>query len=475
MRAFELPFKEIALPGVLGQGGAAEAAKPMHVALGDVRLTAPSVRVTRTADGLALPNFSGAPTAREAAPPPAATPPAAAAASPTPPRADVVVDSFRLTDGNVAAIDRTVKPFYEGGLSAMNLDVTKLRWPGPAIGNLRFSATGADKGKIDVYGALAPDSSWLEVYADKLALVPFNPYATTFSGYSIGTGKASVVSKVSSASGSYYADSYLTLHNLDVRGGTGESLFQQNFGISLPMALALMRDMQGDIGLDIPVNVDQEGTKIGIGTVIRSALQRAILGALTSPLKMVGAAFGSGDKIEAVAPPAIPFLTGRADFAGNGAEQVEQLAALLASRPGIGVTLDTTVTPADVRWLREQALREEWAGQGVFAKLKDLPDRGARNRVEKALDERAHDKEGKLDPEDAKMLDHWLDERPPIPAERLKALADARLARVEEALRSQHGIEPNRIAQRATPADAPAGETPAVRVELGPAGAPAAS
>ena len=32
--------------------------------------------------------------------------------------------------------------------------------------------------------------------------------------------------------------------------------------------------------------------------------------------------------------------------------------------------------------LREQALREEWAGQGMFAKLKDLPDRGARNRVE---------------------------------------------------------------------------------------------
>ena len=475
MRAFDLPFNEIALPGVLSDGAAAEAAKPLHVTLGDVRMTAPSVRITRTADGLAVPNFSGAQPPGEAAAPPEATPAAPAAASPAPPRVEVAVDSFRLTDGNVAAVDRTVKPFFEGGLSALNLDVTKLRWPDLAIGNLHFTATGAEKSKIEVYGARATDDRWLQVYVDKLALVPFNPYATAFSAYSIGTGKASVVSKVSLASGNYYADNYLTLHNLDVRGGTGESPFKQNFGISLPMALALMRDTEGNIGLDIPVNVDQEGTKIGIGTVIRSALQRAILGALTSPLKMVGAAFGSGDKIEAVAPPAIPFLTGRADFAGNGAEQVEQLAALLASRPGIGVTLDTTVTPADVRWLREQALREEWAGQGVFAKLKDLPDRGARNRVEKALDERAHDKEGKLDPEDAKMLDHWLDERSPIPPARLKALADARLARVEEALRSQHGIEPNRIARGEAPVDAPPSETPAVRVELGPAGAPAAS
>jgi uncharacterized protein involved in outer membrane biogenesis len=475
LRAFELPFKEIALPGVLSHGAAAEAMKPMHVALGDVRLTAPNVRITRTADGLALPNFSGAQTPGKAAPPPAPARAAPASASPTPPRVDVAVDSFRLTDGNVAAVDRSVKPFYEGGLSALNLDVTKLRWPDLAIGNLRFTATGAEKGKIDVYGAIATNDRWVQVYVDKLALVPLNPYATAFSAYSIGTGKASVVSKVSSASGNYYADNYLTLHNLDVRGGTGESLFQENFGISLPMALALMRDTQGNIGLDIPVTVDQEGTKIGIATVIRSALQRAILGALTSPLKMVGAAFGGGGKIEAVAPPTISFLTGRADFADEGAEQVGRVAALLASRPGIGVTLYTTVTPADVRWLGEQALREEWAGQGLFAKLKDLPDRGARNRVEKALEARAHDEEGKLDPEDAKMLDHWLDERPPIPAERLKALADARLARVEEALRSQHGIEPNRIARGEPPAGAPPSETPAVRVELGPAGAPAAS
>ena len=475
MRAFELPFKEIALPGILSPGAVpGPAKKPMHVTLGDVRLTAPSVRVTRSADGLAVPNFSGAQTPAKAAAPLAATPAAAPAAAPAPLRVAVAVDSFRLADGNVAAIDRTVKPFFEGGFSAINLDVAKLRWPDLTIGNLRFSATGAEKGRIDVYGAIGSDSRWLQVYVDKLGLVPFNPYATAFSAYSIGAGKASIISKVSSAGENYYADNYLTLHNLDVRGGGGESLFKQNFGISLPMALALMRDTEGNIGLDIPISVDQEGTKIGIGTVIRSALQRAILGALTSPLKIVGAAFGSGEKIEAVAPPTIPFLTGRAEFAANGAEEVGQVAALLASRPGIGVTLDTSVTPADVRWLREQALRAEWAGQGMFAKLKDLPDRGARNRVEKALEARARDQEGSLDSEDTKMLDHWLDERPPIPPERLQALAEARLARVEEALRSQHGIEANRIARQSAPADAPASEPPVVRVELGPVSASAA-
>lgn len=469
-RSLDLPFTQITLPGVLGSSTAG-ARRPMHVVLGDIVLTAPSVHITRTPEGLVLPNFAGAPPGAAPAPEPS-PPPAPAAAPPAPPRAEVAVDSFRLTDGDVTVVDRTVKPFYQGGLSALNIEVTKLRWPDLLIGNLRVAATGAEQGKLDIFGAVAADSGWLEVDGDKLALLPFNPYASTFSGYSIATGKASFVSKVSFGNGRYDTSNYLTLHNLDVRGGAGESVFQQNFGIPLSMALALMRDTQGDIGLDIPIVVDPEGTKVGIGTVIRGALQRAILGALASPLKLMGAAF-SGEKVQSVVPPAIAFLPGRAEFAANGADQVAQLAALLASRPGLGVTLDTTVTPIDERWLREQSLREEWAGQGMIAKLKDLPQRGARQRVERALDARAHNEEGALDPEDATMLDHWLDERPAITAERLQALANDRLSRVEEVLRDQNGVEANRVVRREAPVDV-APDMPVVRVDLGPVGAPAA-
>jgi uncharacterized protein involved in outer membrane biogenesis len=464
VRSLDLPFKGISVAD-LGHTPPG----PMRVALGDVRLTKPSVRIMRTADGLALPRFSAAPAADAAAPTPTQAPAPAVAAEP--PHVDVTVDAFRLTDGNVSVVDRTVKPFYEGGLSALNIDVSKLHWPDLSIGSLRVAATGADQGKLDVYGALTPGSQWFEVNGDKLALVPFNPYATTFSGYSIATGKASVVSKVSYADQTYYASNYLTLHDLDVRGGGGESLFQKQFGIPLSMALALMRDTDGNIGLDIPVSVGAEGTTIGIATVIRGALQSAIMGALTSPLKLMGAAF-SGDKVEAIVPPAIPFRPGRPELAGDGAEQVNKLADLLASRPGIGVALDTAVTASDVRWLREQALREEWAGQGLFAKLKDLPNRAARERIEKALEARAHDQEATLDREDAATLDRWLDERPPIPAEQLRALADARLARVENELHAEHGVEADRITRRPVPADI-SSDAPAVRVEIGSVGAPA--
>ncbi len=461
-RALDLTIKELSVPGVLPGGGADAAAQPLRVALGDLRITGPRVRITRTADGLVLPATSSAP-----APPAAETP--APQASPAR-RVEVTLDTLRLAEGNVALADRAVKPFFEGRLSPLAIDVRGVRWPDLAVKDLHLRATSAEHGKIEIFGALGSNTGWLEVHADTVALPPFNPYATTFSGYSIGGGTLSITTKGSLSNGRYDVNNQLVLGNLDVRSAAGESLFQQTFGIPLSMALALMRDTHGDIALGIPVAADAEGVKVGLATVIREALQRAIMGAITSPLKLAGAVFGGG-KVESIMPTAISFRTGCSELTPAGAEQLDQLAALLAGRPGLRVALDAKPATTDARWLREQALRVEWEGQGVFARLRDLPQRSTQKTIRAALEARAKDQEGKLGPEDAATLDRWLDERPPIPAAQLNALADSRLARVEQVLRDQHGIDAVRVTRRETPADT-TDDTPAVHIELGAVGSP---
>jgi hypothetical protein len=238
------------------------------------------------------------------------------------------------------------------------------------------------------------------------------------------------------------------------------------------MALAHLRDIHGNIDLSIPVAADESGTSIGIGTVIAQALRRALLNALAAPLKLFGAVFGAGDGQASLPPAAIAFRPGR-DEPAPGAEQMAgQLAELLASRPGVGVTLTAIPSPKDARWLAEQALREEFEGQGVFGAIRHIAERGVRERVRAALGARAKDEEAPLPPEDEEALDRWLAERPPIPAERLDALAQARVERVETLLRERHGVGGERVS-RGTPGeaaapepDAPAGQ-PEVRLELG--------
>jgi len=299
-----------------------------------------------------------------------------------------------------------------------------------------------------------------------MALTPFNPYATAYSAYSIADGSVTVGTKASFAPGGYKADTSILLHQFDVSGAEGDSLFQQNFGIPLTVALALLKDMSGNIALDVPLEADHEGMRVGVGTIVAGALRSALLGTLTSPLKLIGMAL-PGSKEQAAAPPQIAFRAGRAEPAPESEAQIKQLATFISSRPGMGVTLEPIPSTRDVRWLREHALLEELGKpQGIFGAVKNIGQGGKRERISKALAAREKDEAGELSDEDAKTLDEWLDARPSPAPDQLHALADGRLAKLESVLHDDYGVDSARIARSDATAE-PTDDPPVVRLQIG--------
>jgi hypothetical protein len=132
------------------------------------------------------------------------------------------------------------------------------------------------------------------------------------------------------------------------------------------------------------------------------------------------------------------------------------------------VALATAPTAADARWLHEhEVVQELGAPPGVFGRVRNLVQRGRRDRIRQALDARAEGKPGELGPEDQKVLDEWLAEKPRPTPEQLRALAETRLTVVERTLRDTHGIGPGRIVRREQPAVAADATTPTVDIELG--------
>ncbi len=467
-----VPIDGLEVPGVV-PGAPPTAAASIHVALGAVRLEEPSVKLTRTAEGLALPPPFGAPAgADRAAPPPAAATPAAATPpAATAPAPEVSLLSFVLSHGRIAFADRTVKPFFSGEVAPLDVQASGIRSVGPVVDRFSLSAKTPQKGSIEISGSLRPDGGTIRVNGKEVALTPYNPYVTAYSSYSLGRGSSlSVRTDVTFGKGRYDTTTALALHRLNVKGAAGDTLFKQQFGIPLSLALALLRDPGGNIGLDIPVAADESGMKIGMGTIVAGALRDAILGAVTSPLKAFGAVLGSGDRAGAIEPPPIAAEVGRPTLTAEGKKQVAQLAEFLAGRPGMTVELDPVVTPADARWLQEQDLRAELeARTGVLNSLRDLPQRNTRRRIVQALAERATGKPGELEGDDAAQLDAWLAERPAVPPARLQTLARERAAAAAAALRDQHGV----AGERLTVGDAggePREGTPAVLIGFGAAG-----
>lgn len=485
-RAFAIGARAI---GVLADRIALPPTGPTRAMLRNVTLTSPRVQLTRTAEGLELPAVGGgAVPAPAPAPGPAVTvtrtpadrgaartpPPAAAGAvpaAPAPPSGtaaavDLVISSFRLTDGRIGVTDRSVKPVYVGGLAPLSIDVADLRWPAMQVGRLRIDATSAEKGTIGITGTRGPSGGTLEVNGKDISLKQFNPYAVSLSPYSIKKGRLSLVTKATFTPSTYDSASTVVLHDFDLGSRAGDSLFKEQFGIPLSMALALLRDLHGDIKLDIPVEGDEQGMRIGYLTIVAGALRRALVGALTSPLKLVGAVF-SGDKVQA-APAPIGFRTGQATLTHEGGKQVEQLGKFLAERPAMGVALQSAPIATDARALHEQDLLAELgAPQGVVGRLRTLTSRGARDRITQALAARAEGKAGELSPDDQQTLDEWLAERPAPTPKRVDELARSRLTRVEEALRQQHGIDAARIVRRDPPPEPSDTTPPTVEIELG--------
>ena len=91
-------------------------------------------------------------------------------------------------------------------------------------------------------------------------------------------------------------------------------------------------------------------------------------------------------------------------------------------------------------------------------------------RVQQALAERAQGGAGELSAEDVALLDQWLAERPPVPAERAKALATERANVVATRLREQHGIPAERVTVGEAPGEPVVDGKPAVEVALGAVG-----
>lgn len=459
-QAIEVALQDLALPGVPGGIPPGSQAPPIYAAFGTIRLEAPAIRVTRRREGIVMPAV-GAPAAEQAAAPTApATEPQEKEAASSP--LELQVAAFRLRHGELDFTDRAVEPAFSTRLAPIEIEARNIELPGPKVKPLQIDITSEDQGRITVQGDLEPDVSTLKLDVEGFALTPFNPYATTYSPYSIADGALTIETKAKASGGKYDVENHIRLHQFELGGTEGDSLFEESFGIPIGMALALLRDVQGNINLSVPLEVDRSGNaKVDVLGVVRSALRRAITGALTSPLKMLGAAIGG--KGAPIAPSPIAFRLGRAEPTDAGAENAERLAAFLASRPAMGVQLSSAATKGDERWLHEQALLGDWADENFFERsLAFITKRGPRERIRAYLEARARNKRPELSAEDAATLDEWLAERPAPTEEQLQALADARLAAVEKAL-AEEGIEASRVT-RGAPPEEPA--KPIVRIRL---------
>lgn len=415
-----------------------------------VKLVRPKIRYTRPSpqlDALLGLNLSGTP-APAGAPakqsPAKPEPPPSAPAEPGAAPIDLAIASLSMVEGEVEAIDKTVKPTARTRVRNLNLDAKDVRFPETSVAKVHFQATLPVTAKLDVQGALKPGNVGdFTLKLRQLELPVFNPYASAAAGVTVESGRASVDTKLQMRGARMKIDSSLVLNKFGVSMRNPET-FERSFGVPIDLALALLRDPKGDIALRIPVEIDEKGSKIDLGAVIGSALKAALVGAITAPLKMIGAVFGGDDaKDGGFALDPLPSQPGSAELAGDPQPRIDGLAEMLAQRPQVGLALRGRVGQEDRPLVAEQILLERWTGGQGLPELADASFL-ARRRIGQALSRRAKGEPLGLEAEDEPLYAAYV-AAIPVPDERLAQLATARAERLKAALVAK-GVVAARIA-----------------------------
>lgn len=427
-------------------------------------------------EGSAAPVSSGS-----AAPAPAAATPAAAAAY-TPP--DIFIGTAEVTGADFEVHDTTIQSSPTSAVHELALTAHNVHFPDPSASDVSIQAILPTASKLSIQGSLKPGNEGdYTISLQSLDLPSFSAYSMSMAGVTFETGSVSVQTKMQTHGAAMKIDNDIVINRLGVSMRDPNS-FQKEFGVPIDLAVALMSDPAGDIKLKVPLSVDKNGTAtVAYGTVIASALRAAILGAVTTPFKLLSAGFGGGGKPGAKGKPGMPgagaaagspfsiaplnCIPGSAELGPDAPARIDSFAKLLAQRPTMGLVLRGRISAEDRPKVAEQILLERMkAGQG----LPEVAGAGffEKHRIGSVLSKRAKGKDVAISDKDKALYDRYV-AAVQIPDERLNALAKDRAGKARDMLVAK-GIKPTSITVGEREADGDAG----VVISFGKQGAPAA-
>ena len=313
---------------------------PPEIHLTEISLAGPVARFTQPSEALAALLGTEGEVVEAASEEPASG--ARESTEPDMPPASIRIDRVKIEQGSVDFLDRSTTPSFRGGFEKLELEASQIDPLAGTAEKLDLSLSSGD-GTLALKGSLG-EKRELTIDLEKLELGPFNTYALTHAGYLIDHGKLTLRSVILREGDVFKAENEIILHDFDVRDAS-DGGFQDQFGVSMAVGLALLRDIDGNIVLDVPVQSSLDETEFQLGPIVLDALRSALVAALTSPLKIFNAAM-SDDESE-TAQQLIHAEPESDDFSDEGREQIAQLADLLSKRPTLAVSMRGQVGPLD--------------------------------------------------------------------------------------------------------------------------------
>ena len=266
------------------------------------------------------------------------SPPATPSSSPPTP---VRIKSIAITGGSALFADYSITPSFATGIVGLKGTVTGLSSQADSRAKVKLGGQGRPATRRSTSPARSTCSSAAK-YTDvamnfrNMELTTFNPYSGKFAGYNISKGKLSTELRYRVENRKLDAQHHIVVDNLEFGDKTDS---KDAAPIPIKLAVALLKDRQGVIDLQLPVSGTLDDPKFRLGPIIWKALLGLLTKIVTAPFTALGALFGGGEELAYV-----DFQAGSAELPANQAEQLSKLSQALAERPQLRLDVPVTLS-----------------------------------------------------------------------------------------------------------------------------------
>ena len=212
----------------------------------------------------------------------------AAPAGTTPP--PVRIGKVTLQGGDVNFTDLFIKPNYSADLSEIGGSVLGLSSELNTTADVELRGRFAKTAPVEIKGKINPliRNLFLDLAANvrDIELGPFTPYSGKYVGYAIEKGKMSFDVQYKIENRKLAAKNKLVLNQLTF----GEKV-QSPQATKLPvlLAVALLKDRNGVIDVNLPISGSLDDPKFSIGGIVIHIIFNLIEKAVTAPFALIGA------------------------------------------------------------------------------------------------------------------------------------------------------------------------------------------
>jgi len=297
--------------------------------------------------------------ASASAPAAAASEPATAAATPLP----VVVDigGIKLVNGRVDYTDHFVRPNYSASLTELNGSLGAFSSTSRDMAALQLHGRAAGTAILDISGQVNPLARPLaldvQAKATDLELAPLSPYAGKYAGYAIERGKLSMdVAYRIAADGQLEASNRVVLNQLTFGNAIASTTATK---LPVRLAIALLKDRNGVIDINLPISGSVNDPQFSVGGIVVKLIVNLLVKAVSSPFSLLTGGGGQGPDMSA-----IEFRPGTAIVTDASAASLARVAAALADRPALQMTITGSADP--------QAERADLQRETVEAQLRTM-------------------------------------------------------------------------------------------------------